>query len=140
MLAFVLADGVRTPLVGRVSPNGAFDLRRPRSFGTPPRVIVLRGHVRASGAGAEVVARFGFHPVVRVAFGVLVLFFLMLTAVLAPAIPGRSEVLSAILAVALTVVAFCAPLFWLGRYDRVVLRTELEAALREAGPVTLVGA
>jgi hypothetical protein len=138
MLGFVLVDRVATPLLGRVSPDGSFNLRRPRGFATAPRVVVMRGRVVPADVGADVVGRFEFHPAVRVAIAAWLLVLLAFVVVLAPGIPTHHELLWVIAIVALTIGGLCIPFYWLRRYDRATLRSELEAALRQAGPVTTV--
>jgi hypothetical protein len=138
MLRFVLADRVATPFVGQVSPDGSFNLRRPRRFGTAPRVVVLRGRVVPADAGADVVGQFGFHPAVRAAIAAWLLVLLVFVVVLAPGIPTHPELLWVIAIVALTIGGFCTPFYSLARYDRAMLRSDLEAAIRRAGPVTRV--
>lgn len=137
-LGFVLADRVTTRLVGQVSPDGSFTLRRPRGFATAPRVVVMRGRVVPADVGADVAGRFEFHPAVRVALAAWVLVLLPFVVVVAPGIPTHPELVWVIAIVALAIGGLCIPFYWLGRYDRATLRSEFEAALREAGPVTRV--
>ena len=139
-IGFAIRDRARGRLVGRVRADGSFTLRRARTLGSSPRVLVLAGRVQAKDMGSLVIGRYAMHPLLRIAIVVWILLFLAFSAVVIPGIAIHPELLWVPAVVGLFVVLMVAPFIWLASLDRKRLQADLETALRRAGPFTLLQA
>ena len=135
VLGLLVSDRAGDQLIGSVSQSGSFNLRRARSLGTVPRVIVLRGRVQPTGASARVVAGYAFHPAVRAAGFAWAALVAMFTIVVVPGVRDHPELLWIPAVMGFTAVLFWLPVEWLARADRASLSASLGALLQRAGPV-----
>jgi hypothetical protein len=137
LFGFALADRASTEVVGGVTGEGpAFSLRRARRFGTPPRVVTLRGRVEPEGTGTRVVASYGLHPVARIARACLVLLFLAFALLVLPGAASQPQLLWLVVGIGVVVALMLLPLMRLASADRARLRDALEELLRRSGAVT----
>lgn len=136
-LGFAFGNRTTAALIGGVATDGSFRLRRVRTIGSAPRVVLLTGQVQPSDAGSVVVARYAFHPAFRFARAVWVLILLAFAIAVIPASTSHPELLWVPVVLGAVVGLMLAPFMWLARADRPQLRAALEKAMRQAGPWVL---
>jgi hypothetical protein len=133
---FALTDRTSAALVGSVSHDGEFALRRPRGLGTAPRVAYVKGVVRSGPGGSIVVGSFATHPLLRFARAAWVVVLLAFAVVVLPRSLTQPELLWIVVVIGFVVGLMILPFQWLALRDRAVMRETLRETLGRAGAVT----